>query len=98
MVGVVLACTLILDIMLVVHILGDLLSMATSLDSVVLIHSLGLSKLVDLTTHKASEEFLGELVRDRFACTMSGLETSTERWKGLAFFPLAVLEELHALE
>lgn len=67
--------------MLIVHVLRDLLRVTASLDGVVLIHSLGLRKLVNLATHKASEKFLGELVRDGLAYTVLGLEAMMERDK-----------------
>ena len=68
LVGIVLVGTLTMDVVLIVHVLGGLFGMAAGFDRVVLIHSLGLRKLVDLATNKASEEFLGERVRDGFAC------------------------------
>lgn len=67
LVGIVLVCTLAMDVVLIVHMLRRLFSMAAGFDRVVLVHSLGLRKLVDLTANKASEEFLGERVRDGFA-------------------------------
>lgn len=73
LVRVVLICTLVLNVVLVVHVFRDLFGMATSLYSVVLIHPLGLGKLVDLAAHEASENFLGELVRDGLACAALGL-------------------------
>jgi hypothetical protein len=97
-VGIVLVCTLVLDIVLVIHILGGLLCMTTSLDGVVLIHSLGLGQLVDLASHEANEKLLGELVRDGLACTVLGFEITVERRNRLAFLPLVVLKELHALK
>jgi hypothetical protein len=73
LVGIVLVCTLALDVVLVVHVLGGLFGMTTSLDLVILIHSLGLSKFVDLATYEASEKFFGELVRDGLACKLLGI-------------------------
>jgi len=67
LVGIVLVCTLVLDVVRVVQLLGPLFGMTTSLDFVILVHSLGLSKFVDLATYEASEKFLGELVRDGLA-------------------------------
>jgi hypothetical protein len=98
LVRVVLICTLVPNVMLVVHVFAVLFGMALSLYSVILIHSLGLGKLVDLAAHEASEKFLGELVRDGLACTALGLEEMIEIWRRLAFLPLVVLEEFHALE
>lgn len=98
LVRVVLICTLILNVVLVVHIFGSLFGMTTSLYGVVLIHALGLGKLIDLTTNEASEKFLGELVRDGLACAVLGFEETNEIWRRPAFLALVVLKELHALE
>ena len=72
LVGIVLVCTLVPDVVLVVHVLGGLFGMTMSLNLVIFVHSLGLSKFVDLATNEASEEFLGELVRDGLACKWLG--------------------------
>ena len=42
--------------------------MSLGLDSVVLIHTLGLSKSVDFGTNEAGEHLLGESVVDSLAC------------------------------
>ena len=67
LVGIVLVCTLVSNIVLIIHVLGGLFGMTASFDLIILIHSLGLSKLVDLTANKAGEKLLGELVRDGLA-------------------------------
>jgi hypothetical protein len=96
LVGIILICPLVLDIVLIVHVLGDLLSMTASLDGIVLIHSLRLCKLVYLATNEASEKFLGELVGDGLACTMLGLwirskdgkdAPSLRWWSSKSFMP-----------
>jgi hypothetical protein len=98
LVGIVLVCTLVPDVVLVVHVLGALSGMAMSLDLVILVHSLGLSKFVDLATYEASEEFLGELVRDGLACKWLGSKSTGEEWRRHAFLALMVLIELETLE
>lgn len=68
LVRVILVGTLAVDVVLVVHVLGILLGLAVGLFLVPFIHTLGLGELVDFTTHKSSQEFLGECVRDGLAC------------------------------
>lgn len=55
------------DIVVIIHRLGMLLSMLVGLDLVDLVHSLGLSQLVDLGADKTSNGLLGELVANRLA-------------------------------
>jgi hypothetical protein len=98
LVGIILVCTLALDVVLVVHVLAGLFGVTTSLDLVVLIHSLGLSEFVDLATYEASEKFLGELVRDGLACKLLGSKSVGEEWRRHAFLALVVLIELETLE
>ena len=98
LVGIILVCTLVLDVVLVVHVLAILSGMTMSLDLVVLIHPLGLSKFVDLATYEASEKFLGKLVGDRFACKLLGSRSASEEWRRHAFLALVVLIELETLE
>lgn len=98
LVRIILVCTLVLDVVLVVHVLASLFSMTTSLELVILIHPLGLSKFVDLATYEASEKFLGELVRDGLACKLLGSKSTGEEWKMHAFLALVVLVELETLE
>jgi len=98
LVGIVLVCTLVLDVVLVVHVLSGLSGMTVSLDLVILVHPLGLSKFVDLATYEASEEFLGELVRDGLACKWLGSKSTGEEWRRHAFLALMVLIELETLE
>lgn len=64
LVWVILISTLLVDVVIIVHLSGLLLSMSLGLNSVVLVPSLSLSKLVNLSTGKASEKFLGERVVD----------------------------------
>lgn len=64
LVWVILISTLLVDVVVIVHLSGLLLSMSLGLNSVVLVPSLSLSKLVNLSTGKASEKFLGERVVD----------------------------------
>jgi hypothetical protein len=78
LVGIVLVCTLVLDVVLVVHVLAGLFGMTMGLDLVILVHSLGLSKFVDLATYEASKKFLGELVRDGLACKWLGFKSTGE--------------------
>lgn len=68
MIWIVLVRAMVLDVVLIVHVLGSSFCMATGLDSVVLVHSLGLGELVDLTTNEPGEKLLCELVRDWLAC------------------------------
>jgi hypothetical protein len=98
LVGIVLVCTLVLDVVLVVHVLSAPSGMTVSLDLVILVHPLGLSKFVDLATYEASEEFLGELVRDGLACKWLGSKSTGEEWRRHAFLALVVLIELETLE
>lgn len=98
LVGIVLVCTLVLDVVLVVHVLGGLFGMTVSLNFVILVHPLGLNKFVDLATYEASEEFLGELVRDGLACKWLGSKSTGEEWRRHAFLALMVLIELETLE
>jgi hypothetical protein len=98
LVGIVLVCTLVLDVVLVVHVLSAPSGMTVSLDLVILVHPLGLSKFVDLATYEASEEFLGELVRDGLACKWLGSKSTGEEWRRHAFLALMVLIELETLE
>ncbi len=79
LVGVVLVCALVLNVVLVVHVLGGLFGVATSFDSIVLVHSLGLSELVNLTTDETSKELLRELVRDWLSCKSSVRGNIVER-------------------
>jgi len=53
--------------LLTVHVHGVVLSIALGTLTVEEVLALGLSELVNLSTCKASEELLGELVRDRLA-------------------------------
>ena len=53
--------------LLTVHVHGVVLSIALGTLTVEEVLALGLSELVNLSTGKASEELLGELVRDRLA-------------------------------
>jgi hypothetical protein len=98
LVRIILVCTLLLDIVLVIHVLRGLLSVTASLDRVVLVHSLGLSQLVDFAANEASEKFLGELVRDGLACAVLGFESTVEGWRRHAFIALVVLKKLHSFE
>jgi hypothetical protein len=98
LVGIILVCTLALDVVLVVHVLARLFGVTMSLDLVVLIHSLGLSKFVDLATYKASEKFLGELVRDGLACKLLGSKSTGKEWRRHAFLALVVLIKLETLK
>jgi len=50
-----------------VHVHGVVLSIALGTLTVKEVLALGLSEFVDLSTGEASEELLGELVRDRLA-------------------------------
>jgi len=84
LIWIILVRALVLNVVLVVHVLGGSLCMATRLDSVVLVHSFGLGELVDLTTHETGEKLLGELVRDWLAflalvifVKLEALESST---------------------
>ena len=79
LVGVVLVCALVPDVVLVVHILGGFFGMAASFNSIVLVHSLGLSELVNFATNETSKELLGELVRDRLAYGWSEFEPAVKR-------------------
>lgn len=67
-VGVVLARTVTLDVVVVVHVVCVLLRVVLGLDLVGLVHTLGLSELVDLGTSKASQDLLGGGVVDGLAC------------------------------
>lgn len=83
LVGVVLVGTLSLNVVLIIHVLCTLFGMSSGLDRVVLVHSLGLDELVDLSTDEASEEFLGELVGNGFAWEASVLNSNvmeSRRW------------------
>lgn len=51
--------------------LGVLTSLMLGPLAVNVVKPLGLAELVDLSTGKASEEFLGELVADGLACVVS---------------------------
>ena len=62
LVGIVLVGTLVLHIVLIVHISGTFCCMLASLVSVVLVHAVGLSKLVNFSANKASQDFLRKLV------------------------------------
>jgi hypothetical protein len=66
-VGIVLLRSLPLDVMLIVQLLRILLSVPVRLNTLVLIHALGLGQLVDLAADEAGEELLSESVGDRFA-------------------------------
>ena len=98
LVGIVLVCTLVPDVVLVVHVLGVLFGMTMSLNLVILVHSLGLSKFVNLATYEASEDFLGELVRDRLACKWLGSKNGRGMERRHAFLALMVLIEFETLE
>ena len=67
LVGVVLVCTLVLDVVLVVHVFGGSLGMTMSLDLVVLVHSLGFSMLVD-SHHQRSQREVPWRTGERQAC------------------------------
>jgi len=58
----------VLSVVLVVHLLGILLGLVLGLLAVDVVHTLGLSELVDLGTSESGKELFGELVRDRLAC------------------------------
>lgn len=73
LVGVVLVGVL---VVLVVKLLRIVLGLLVSTDFVVLVHAVGLSQLVNLSTDEPSEELLGELVVNNLACsTVSGVRT-----------------------
>ena len=78
LVGIVLVCALVPDVVLVIHVLRGLFGVTASFDRVILIHSLGLRQLVHLSADKASEKFFGELVRDGLACRFLDLGFRTQ--------------------
>ena len=121
MVGVVLVCTLPLDVVLIVHVLGALLGVAVGFELVVLVHScgrsvisrhsssrwnevlltVGLCKLVDLSTDKAGEKFLGKGVVDDIACEFILVSQGHVVYRcgtNLTLFTLVVLIQLEAFE
>lgn len=65
---VVLLGTVALNVVLIVHVLGVLLSVVVGLDLVGLVETLGLSELVDFGTGETGEELLGGGVGDGLAC------------------------------
>lgn len=65
---IILIGTMSFNVVLVIHVLNILLGVVLGLLAVDEVHSLGLSQLVDLSTGKADEELLGELVRDWLSC------------------------------
>jgi hypothetical protein len=99
LVGIVLVCTLVPDVVLVIHILRSLFGMTMGLNLVVFVHSFCLSKFIDLATYKASEKLLGELVRNGLACQLLGSKGyGRGEWRRHAFLALVVLIELETLE
>jgi len=54
-------------VVLIIHVHSVLLSLALSLLPVKPVLTLGLRELIDLSSSEASEEFLGELVRNGLA-------------------------------
>jgi len=54
-------------VMIIVHIFRRSLCVSLCLDLIVFVHTLSLSKAVDLTADKAGKKLLGETVADNFA-------------------------------
>ena len=68
LVGIVLIGTLVLNIVLVVHVTGALCCMFASLVSVVFVHAVCFSKLVNFSADEASQDLLRKLMVHSLAC------------------------------
>jgi hypothetical protein len=68
LIGVILICPVLTDVMVIVHLLCILLGMLMRLMTVPCIRALGLGQLVYLRTNEADQGLFGEGMRDRLAC------------------------------
>jgi hypothetical protein len=97
---VVLLSTVVALVVLLVHVVGVLLGVLVGLDSVNLIHTLGLGELVDLGADKAHQGLLSESVLDSLAYTENMIRMMLSRYHVASLSPtllaLVVLVGLHA--
>lgn len=84
--------------MLVVHVLNVLLGVVLGLLTVDEVHALGLGQLVNLSTGKANEHLLGELMGDWLACKILEFEVASEKEVKRTILALSVLEHLESTE